>query len=136
MRTPLVYHVYMAEEDQAQSSRDLRRLQELILNPPAFAQAARRSRDRDQYAVDAETATDPVDRAYALARLDLFDDAVSYCEQALRKSPRNQRAWYNLACYCARLSRKADCMFSLKQAIYLDSKCAKMAAADIDFDVL
>ena len=59
---------------------------------------------------------------------------MSCCEQALRKSPRNQKAWYNLACYCARLSRKADCMFALRRSIYLDSKCAKMAAADIDFD--
>ena len=95
-----VYYVYMTEEDQAQASKDLRRLQELIFNQSG-----------------------------------LFVAAMSCCE-ALRKSPRNQRAWYNLACYCARLSRKADCMFSLKQAIYLDSKCAKMAAADIDFDVL
>ena len=64
-----VYYVYMTEEDQAQASKDLRRLQELILNPPAFAEAAKRSRDRDQYAVDAETAANPVDRAYALAML-------------------------------------------------------------------
>ena len=85
MRTPLVYHVYMAEEDQAQASKD-RRLQELILNPPAFAQAARRSRDRDQYAVDAETATDPVDRAYALARLGLFDDGCEIVESHSRLS--------------------------------------------------
>ena len=50
----------------------------------------------------------PVDRAYALAKLGLFEDAMSCCEEALRKSPRNERAWYNLACYCARLRRKDE----------------------------
>ena len=79
-----VYYVYMTEEDQAQASKDLRRLQELIPN-----------------------------------QLGLFEDAMS-CREALRKSPRNERAWYNLACYCARLRRKDDCMFALKQAIYLN----------------
>ena len=50
----------------------------------------------------------PVDRAYALVKLGLFEDAMSCCEEALRKSPRNERAWYNLACYCARLRRKDE----------------------------
>ena len=67
-----VYYVYMTEEDQAQASKDLRRLQELIPN-----------------------------------QLGLFEDAMS-CREALRKSPRNERAWYNLACYCARLRRKDE----------------------------
>ena len=59
---------------------------------------------------------------------------MSCCEEALRKSPRNERAWYNLACYCARLRRKDDCMFALKQATYLNHESGKIAAADIDFD--
>ena len=93
-----VYYVYMTEEDQAQASKDLRRLQELIPN-----------------------------------QLGLFEDAMS-CREALRKSPRNERAWCNLACYCARLRRKDDCMFALKQAICLNHERGKMAAADINFD--
>jgi hypothetical protein len=31
-----VYYVYMTEEDQAQASKDLRRLKDLILNPSAY----------------------------------------------------------------------------------------------------
>jgi hypothetical protein len=125
-------YIYMSDEDQSQASGDIDRLQNLVAHPPAFSEAARRSRVADQYGVEAESA-DPIKRAYALSRMGLLDEAIACSVDALRESPRQDRAWFELAGFCAIANRKHDCFFALKQAIYLNDRLAKAAACGLDF---
>lgn len=73
-------------------------------------------------------------RGYCLSRLRTPEEALLAVEQALATDPTNERAWYNAACYAARLRQIEKCLRYLAEAISRNAQFALDAIEDRDFE--
>jgi tetratricopeptide (TPR) repeat protein len=75
---------------------------------------------------------------YALpaSREGRWDDAIALHEEALRDRPTHAALLYNLACMESRGGRTEDALLHLQQAVELESRWARDAQTDTDFDAI
>jgi tetratricopeptide (TPR) repeat protein len=75
---------------------------------------------------------------YALpaSREGRWDDAITLHEEALRERPSHAALLYNLACMESRGGRTKDALLHLQQAVELQSRWARDAQTDTDFDAI
>jgi serine/threonine protein kinase len=78
----------------------------------------------------------PVFLANSLHRLGKTPEAISVCQELLKKHPELAIGHYNLACYQCGQGNRIDALNNLQKAISIDKKYANLARKDKDFKAI